>query len=256
MLLAIDIGNTHIVTGILDKNGEVLLTFRVASNDKLTEDEYFSYLRNISEFNKIDIKNVEGIIVASVVPNLITIFQFLGKKYFHIDPMIVGPDIKIPFTFAPNLNPTGFGADRIIDIVQSLNDYPDKNLVIFDFGSATTYEVLKKTVYVGGGILPGIEMSINALFANTAKLPKVKFSTPESVLGKNTNEQIQAGIFYGYAGQIKHIIKKIKEVIDNPFVVATGGLGKILSAEIEEIDVYSPDLSIKGLYTLYLHNKK
>lgn len=256
MLLAIDIGNTHIVTGILDKNGEVLLTFRVASNDKLTEDEYFSYLRNISEFNKIDIKKVEGIIVASVVPNLITIFQFLGKKYFHIDPMIVGPDIKIPFTFAPNLNPTGFGADRIIDIVQSLNDYPDKNLVIFDFGSATTYEVLEKTVYVGGGILPGIEMSINALFANTAKLPKVKFSTPESVLGKNTNEQIQAGIFYGYAGQIKHIIKKIKEVIDNPFVVATGGLGKILSAEIEEIDVYSPDLSIKGLYTLYLHNKK
>lgn len=256
MLLAIDIGNTHIVTGILDKNGEVLLTFRVASNDKLTEDEYFSYLKNISEFNKIDIKNVEGIIVASVVPNLITIFQFLGKKYFHIDPMIVGPDIKIPFTFAPNLNPTGFGADRIIDIVQSLNDYPDKNLVIFDFGSATTYEVLEKTVYVGGGILPGIEMSINALFANTAKLPKVKFSTPESVLGKNTNEQIQAGIFYGYAGQIKHIIKKIKEVIDNPFVVATGGLGKILSAEIEEIDVYSPDLSIKGLYTLYLHNKK
>lgn len=256
MLLAIDIGNTHIVTGILDKNGEVLLTFRVASNDKLTEDEYFSYLRNISEFNKIDIKNVEGIIVASVVPNLITIFQFLGKKYFHIDPMIVGPDIKIPFTFAPNLNPTGFGADRIIDIVQSLNDYPDKNLVIFDFGSATTYEVLEKTVYVGGGILPGIEMSINALFANTAKLPKVKFSTPESVLGKNTNEQIQAGIFYGYAGQIKHIIKKIKEVIDNPFIVATGGLGKILSAEIEEIDVYSPDLSIKGLYTLYLHNKK
>lgn len=256
MLLAIDIGNTHIVTGILDNNGEVLLTFRVASNDKLTEDEYFSYLRNISEFNKIDIKNIEGIIVASVVPNLITIFQFLGKKYFHIDPMIVGPDIKIPFTFAPNLNPTGFGADRIIDIVQSLNDYPDKNLVIFDFGSATTYEVLEKTVYVGGGILPGIEMSINALFANTAKLPKVKFSTPESVLGKNTNEQIQAGIFYGYAGQIKHIIKKIKEVTDNPFVVATGGLGKILSAEIEEIDVYSPDLSIKGLYTLYLHNKK
>lgn len=256
MLLAIDIGNTHIVTGILDNNGEVLLTFRVASNDKLTEDEYFSYLRNISEFNKIDIKKVEGIIVASVVPNLITIFQFLGKKYFHIDPMIVGPDIKIPFTFAPNLNPTGFGADRIIDIVQSLNDYPDKNLVIFDFGSATTYEVLEKTVYVGGGILPGIEMSINALFANTAKLPKVKFSTPESVLGKNTIEQIQAGIFYGYAGQIKHIIKKIKEVIDNPFVVATGGLGKILSAEIEEIDVYSPDLSIKGLYTLYLHNKK
>lgn len=254
MLLAVDIGNTHIVTGILDNDGNVLLTFRVSSNDKLTEDEYFSYLRNISKFNKIDIENVEGIIVASVVPNLITIFQFLGKKYFHIDPIIVTSELKMPFTFAPNLNPTGFGADRIIDIVQSLEDFPDKNLVIFDFGSATTYEVLKKDVYVGGGILPGIEMSINALFSNTAKLPKVKFSKPDSVLGKNTIEQIQAGIFYGYAGQIKHIIKKIKEEVENPFVIATGGLGKILSAEIEEIDVYSPDLSIKGLYTLYKQN--
>lgn len=254
MLLAVDIGNTHIVTGILDNDGNVLLTFRVSSNDKLTEDEYFSYLRNISKFNKIDIENVEGIIVASVVPNLITIFQFLGKKYFHIDPIIVTSELKMPFTFAPNLNPTGFGADRIIDIVQSLEDFPDKNLVIFDFGSATTYEVLKKDVYMGGGILPGIEMSINALFSNTAKLPKVKFSKPDSVLGKNTIEQIQAGIFYGYAGQIKHIIKKIKEEVENPFVIATGGLGKILSAEIEEIDVYSPDLSIKGLYTLYKQN--
>ena len=129
------------------------------------------------------------------------------------------------------------------------------NLVIFDFGTATTYEVLEKNIYIGGGILPGIEMSINALFANTAKLPKVKFSTPDSVLGKNTIEQIQAGIFYGYAGQIKHIIKKIKEVVKDPFIIATGGLGKILSAEIEEIDVYSPDLSIKGLHTLYEYNK-
>ncbi|WP_176891663.1 type III pantothenate kinase [Fusobacterium varium] len=255
MLLAIDIGNTHIVTGLLDDTGNVLLTFRIASNDKLTEDEYFSYLRNISKFNKVDIEKIDGMIVASVVPNLITIFHFLGKKYFNIEPMIVNSELKKPFTFAPNLNPTGFGADRIIDIVQSLSEYPDKNLVIFDFGSATTYEVLEKDVYIGGGILPGIEMSINALFTNTAKLPKVKFSTPDSVLGKNTIEQIQAGIFYGYAGQIKHIIKKIKEVVENPFIIATGGLGKILSAEIEEIDVYSPDLSIKGLHTLYKYNQ-
>lgn len=143
MLLAIDIGNTHIVTGLLDDTGNVLLTFRVASNDKLTEDEYFSYLRNISKFNKIDIEKIDGMIVASVVPNLITIFHFLGKKYFNIEPMIVNSELKKPFTFAPNLNPTGFGADRIIDIVQSLSDYPDKNLVIFDFGTATTYEVLE-----------------------------------------------------------------------------------------------------------------
>ncbi|MGL6065327.1 MAG: type III pantothenate kinase [Fusobacteriaceae bacterium] len=255
MILAIDVGNTHVVTGILNDCGEVLLSFRVASNEKMTEDEYFSYLRNISKFNLIDVKSIKGIIVASVVPSLINIFNFLGKKYFNIEPIIVDLNLNLPFKFEVGMNYSGFGADRIIDIVQAISEYKEKNLVIFDLGTATTYEVLKDGVYIGGGILPGIEMSINALFGNTAKLPKVKFSTPESILGKNTSEQIQAGVFYGYAGQIKHIIKKIKEVVETPFIIATGGLGKILSAEIEEIDVYDSELSIKGLYTLYQLNE-
>lgn len=255
MLLAIDVGNTHVVTGIMDRKGDVLLSFRVASNEKMTEDEYFSYLRNIAEFNNIDLKKIDGIIVSSVVPGLINLFKFLGKKYFNLEPMIVNLELDIPFKFSEEINSTGFGADRIIDITQAVTEYPDKNLIIFDLGTATTYEVMKKNIYVGGGILPGIEMSINALFGNTAKLPKVKFSTPDSVLGKDTSEQIQAGIFFGYAGQIKHIIKKIKEKVENPYVIATGGLGKILSAEIEEIDIYLPELSIKGLHTLYYRNK-
>lgn len=256
MILAIDVGNTHIVTGLLNNSGEVLLTFRVASNEKMTEDEYFSYLRNISEFNEISIKKITGIIVSSVVPGLINLFKFLGKKYFDLDIMVVDLDLNLPFTFSPSVNSTGFGADRIIDITQGVLEYPNRDLIIFDFGTATTYEVIKDNKYLGGGILPGIEMSINALFGNTAKLPKVKFSTPDSIIGKDTTEQIQAGIFYGYAGQIKHIIKKIKEEIENPFIIATGGLGKILSAEIKEIDYYDSDMSIKGLYSLYNRNKK
>ncbi|MGL4403859.1 MAG: type III pantothenate kinase [Fusobacteriaceae bacterium] len=255
MLLAIDVGNTHVVTGVMNKKGDVLLSFRVASNEKMTEDEYFSYLRNIAEFNNINLKKINGIIVSSVVPGLINLFKFLGRKYFNLETMIVDLELDIPFKFAEEMNPTGFGPDRIIDIVQAVTEYPDKNLIIFDLGTATTYEVMKKNIYVGGGILPGIEMSINALFGNTAKLPKVKFSTPESVLGRNTSEQIQAGIFFGYAGQIKHIIKKIKEKVEDPYIIATGGLGKILSAEIKEIDIYLPELSIKGLHTLYYRNK-
>lgn len=256
MLLAIDVGNTHIVTGIMNRKGDVLLSFRVASNEKMTEDEYFSYLRSIAEFNKIDLKKINGIIVSSVVPGLINLFKFLGKKYFELETMVVDLELDVPFKFSDDMNPTGFGADRIIDITQAVTEYPDRNLIIFDLGTATTYEVMKKNMYIGGGILPGIEMSINALFGNTAKLPKVKFSTPESVLGKDTSEQIQAGIFFGYAGQIKHIIKKIKEKVDTPYVIATGGLGKILSAEIEEIDIYLPELSIKGLHTLYYRNRE
>lgn len=256
MLLTLDIGNTHIVTGLLNDAGEVLLTFRISTNEKLTEDEYFSYFKNISEFNNIDISKVKGIVISSVVPNLITIFQFLGRKYFKIEPMLVDLDKKLPFVFHNRVNPTGFGADRIVDIVQGIKEFPNKNLIIFDLGTATTYEVLKKNVYIGGGILPGIEMGINALYGNTRKLPKVKFSNPSSVLGHDTISAIQAGIFYGYAGQIKHIIKKIKEEIgEEMYVIATGGLGKILSAEIDEIDEYIGDLSIKGLYTLYQDNK-
>ena len=256
MIIGIDIGNTHIVTGIYDDNGKLISTFRLATNDKMTEDEYFSYFNTITKYNEISIKKVDAILISSVVPNIIIIFQFFARKYFDVEAIVVDIEKKIPFTFAEGMNYSGFGADRIIDITEAMKKYPDKNLVVFDFGTATTYDVLKKGVYIGGGILPGIDMAINALYGNTAKLPRVKFTTPNSVLGTDTMKQIQAAIFFGYAGQIKHIIKKIKEELDeNIFVLATGGLGKILSAEIDEIDEYDANLSLKGLYTLYEMNK-
>ena len=231
MIIGIDIGNTHIVTGIYDDEGKLISTFRIATNDKMTEDEYFSYFNNITKYNNVSIEKVNAVLVSSVVPNIIITFQFFARKYFKVEAIIVDLEKKLPFT-------------------------PEKNLVIFDFGTATTYDVLKKGVYIGGGILPGIEMSINALYGNTAKLPRVKFTTPSSVLGTDTMKQIQAAIFFGYAGQIKHIIKKIDEELNEEiFVLATGGLGKILSAEIDEIDEYDANLSLKGLYTLYQLNK-
>jgi len=239
MIIGIDIGNTHIVTGVYDGEGKLISTFRIATNDKMTEDEYFSYFNNITKYNNISIEKVDDILVSSVVPNIIITFQFFARKYFKVEAIVVDLEKKIPFTFAKGINYTGFGADRIIDITEAMQKYPDKNLVIFDFGTATTYDVLKKGVYIGGGILPGIDMSINALYGGT-----------------DTMKQIQAAIFFGYAGQIKHIIKKINEELNEEiFVLATGGLGKILSAEIDEIDEYDPNLSLNGLYTLYKLNK-
>ncbi|RUA06572.1 MAG: type III pantothenate kinase [Fusobacteria bacterium] len=255
MLIAFDIGNTHIVTGVLDEKGSLITSFRIATKDNITEDELFSYLKNITDFNKIELTNVTGVIVSSVVPGLIRICDYLAQKYFNLKPLIINLDLNLPFKFANNLNNSGFGADRIIDIVQGIKLYPNKDLVIFDFGTATTYEILVDKVYVGGGILPGINMAINSLFGNTAQLPKVKFENPHTIAGKNTVEQIQAGIFYGYTGQIKEIIRKIKEIHPNAYVIATGGLGQIISHEVDSIDKYLPDLSLEGMYSIWLENK-
>jgi type III pantothenate kinase len=143
----------------------------------------------------------------------------------------------------------GLGADRIIDILQAKVLFPDKELIIIDFGTATTFDVIKDSVYLGGCILPGIELSIDALFKNTAKLPKVYFQEPSTIFGKNTINQINAGIYYSNIGGIKEILSQYKKGLQTPFVIATGGQGKNISEVIEDIDVYLPDLSMNGLYT-------
>lgn len=254
MILTFDIGNTHIVTAIYNETGKLLVNFRVATANNITEDQLFSYLKNICDFNEIDLKEVKGIIISSVVPNINLIFHYLADKYFKIKPIFIGLDINLPFTFDKTIITKGFGADRLIDIAKAINLYNEQNLLVFDFGTATTYEVLKNKVYIGGGILPGINMSINSLFGNTASLPKVEFQKPASILGKDTVEQIQAGIFFGYVGQIKEIIKRVKAEVPNLFIIATGGLGQKISNEVEDIDIYLPNLATDGLFELYKMN--
>ena len=169
---------------------------------------------------------------------------------------MVGLHLNLPFTFAPHLITNNFGADRITDITKAISLFEDKNLLIFDFGTATTYEVLKNKVYIGGGILPGVNMSIHSLFGKTAQLPKVEFQKPSSILGRDTVEQIQAGIFFGYVGQIREIIRRVKEILPDVLVIATGGLGENISMELSEIDVYLPNLATDGLFELYKMNRK
>lgn len=256
MILAFDIGNTHIVTGIYDSEGALLISFRIATENNITEDQLFSYVKNISDFNNINLKKVEDIVISSVVPNINVIFTYLSKKYFNLEPIWVGLNLQLPFSFSKELNYSGLGADRIIDIVKAVELYGDKSMIVFDFGTATTYEVLKEKVYLGGGILPGVNMSINALYGNTAKLPRVSFEKPSTILGRDTVEQIQAGIFFGYVGQIREIILRIKKELPEAFVIATGGLGEKISEELEEIDIYLPNLATDGLFEVYKNNKK
>jgi len=194
-------------------------------------------------------------VISSVVPDLITIFSYLAHKYFQIEPLVVNTSLKLPFTFDSKLEePKAIGADRLIDVTEAVFRYPDRDLVVIDLGTATTFEIVENRVYTGGCILPGINLSINALFNNTAKLPRVKFEKPETVFGRNTAEHINIGVYYGSVGQVKEILCQIKKKVKNPYVITTGGLSEMISKEIAEIDECIPDLSLCGLYTIYKYN--
>lgn len=257
MILGIDIGNTQIVTGIFDNTGKILLNFRVSSDQNLTEDQYFSYLKNISDFNNIEIKNISGITITSVVPNLTTIMLYLSKKYFNIEPLIISSELNLPISFANDLeNPKQLGADRLTNIVQAYSIYPNKNLLVIDFGTATTFDIIQNKTYMGGVILPGINLSINALFQNTAKLPKIRFTETTSAIGKNTVEHINAGIYYGSIGQVKEIIFQMKKEIPDLYVITTGGLAEMISKKVDDIQEFFPELTLKGLFTIFNYSQK
>lgn len=253
VILCIDIGNTQIVTGVFSNSGKILYKYRIASNDKLTEDEYFVHLKTLGDFHNIAIQNIKAIVISSVVPNLTNIFLYLSKKYFDVEPLIVDSNIKLPFTFDEKMeNPNQLGADRIANVVEAMYLYPNENLVVVDFGTATTFDVISDKKYVGGSILPGINLSINALFKSTSKLPRIRFDKPESILGTNTIQHINAGIYYGTIGQIKEIIFQIQKYVENPVIIMTGGLSEMISSEINIPHEIREDLNLKGLFRLYL----
>ena len=249
MILAFDIGNTHIVPVFFDDNGNIIESFRIPTNLLMTEDTLFSIIKTLTEYKDIDLKNIDRVVVSSVVPHLNEIFSYLSKKYFNVNPVFVTLNRINNEIILPPDTERGLGADRIIDILHAKTLYPDKELVIIDFGTAITFDVIKDSIYLGGCILPGIELSIEALFKNTAKLPKVYFQEPSTIFGKNTINQINAGIYYSNIGGIKEILSQYTKGLQAPFVIATGGQGKNISEVIEDINLYIPDLTINGLYT-------
>ena len=257
MILGFDIGNTHIVPIFYNEDGNILATFRIPTHLEFTEDTLFIMLNEFAKSKNLEISNIKNIIVSSVVPNINENFTRLGKKYFEIDPTFVTLDnvenkikeIKI----LPNME-RGLGADRIVDILAVKKLYPEKELLIIDFGTATTFDMIKDSTYMGGCIIPGIALSINALFSNTAALPKIEFTEPETVLGINTASQINAGIFYGNVGSIKELILQYKKFFPNAYVIATGGQGEKISEYIKQIDEYVPKLGEMGIFEFYRLN--
>ncbi len=253
MLLAIDVGNTNIVAGIY-KDEVPLLTFRISTDKNKTADEYAVLLSDLIEKNGIKADSLSASIISCVVPQLYDVFIETVRRYFNMQPLMVGNDIRTGLNILYD-NPDEVGADRIANSVAAFQEYK-KSLIIVDFGTATTFDcVSEKGEYLGGVISPGITISSDALFHRASKLPRVEFIKPANLIGRNTVESIQSGIVYGYAALVDGLIDKISRSLgDKPKVIATGGLAGLIAQESERIEEVDNDLTLKGLLYLYKIN--
>jgi type III pantothenate kinase len=254
MLLVVDVGNTNTVLGLFD--GDTLVhDWRIRTVVDHTVDEYGMLIYNLYKSSKIGTKRISDIIISCVVPPMLNILEPLCRKYFHLKPLIVGPGVKTGMPIYYD-NPKEVGADRIVNAVAAFEKYR-RDLIIVDFGTATTFDyVSAKGEYMGGCIAPGIMISSEALFERAAKLPRVELSKPKSIIAKDTVSSMQAGIIYGYAGLVDGIARRMQaEAKGDPMVVATGGLAKIVAPETKTIAVVDDMLTLEGLRLIHLRNK-
>lgn len=256
MLLVIDAGNTNITLGVF-RDEELLGTFRMTTKLPRTSDEYGITLKELVERHGIKSSDIDAVIVASVVPDIMHSLGSAIIKYFGIQPMVVSAGIKTGIRVVTE-NPKQVGADRIVDAVAAYTLHGGPVIVI-DFGTATTYDVVGPDgTFEAAVIAPGIRTSAQAMWGQAAMLPAVEIRRPASVLGKETISSMQAGIVFGQIGQTEYIVEKIRQEsgYTDAKVVASGGLGKIIASETKVIDVYDPQLTLKGLRIIYEKNRK
>lgn len=251
MLFAIDVGNTNITVGLFDGDN-LVNTFRMTTGISRTSDEFGMAFGDWLQIHGMKLEDIDAVIIASVVPKVMHSLTSSIIKYFHINPIIVAPGVKTGINVQIP-NPKALGADRLVDAVAAYELYGGPVIVV-DFGTATTHDlVLDGGLFHSGVTSPGIRLAANALWTGAAKLPEIEIAKPDTILAKDTVTSMQAGVFYGYIGQTEYIIKKMKEEANLPDikVVATGGLGKLISENTDVIDVYDANLTLQGLRLIY-----
>jgi type III pantothenate kinase len=254
MLLAIDIGNTNVVLGVFE--GESLReSWRIGTKSSITADEYAVIVKDLFAFSGSDFRQIDGIIISTVVPPLLSIMTEMSRKYFKIDPMVVTSELKTGITLSYE-NPREIGADRIVNAAAAFKLYGGP-LIIIDFGTATTFcAVTANGEYLGGAITPGVKISAEALYQRAAKLPRVELTRPRTIIGRDTVSAMQAGILYGYAGLVDGIVERMKkELSPEARVIATGGLAELVTPETRSSIEVRPNLTLEGLRFIYDANR-
>ena len=254
MLLVIDIGNTNVVLGIYEDQS-LLAHWRLATDPKTTSDEYGILFTNLLSSAGITPRQISDAIVSSVVPTLTGTFETLIEQYFQQRPVFVTPDMDTGLVIR-YANPKEIGSDRLVNAAAAYHQY-HRDLIIVDFGTATTFcTVTKDAEYLGGVIAPGLGISAEALFARAAKLAKVELTRPKTVIGTDTASSIQSGLLFGYAGLVDTLVRRIEQELGrSTYVIATGGLSAVVAPETTTIQKIEPLLTLQGLELLYRRAK-
>jgi type III pantothenate kinase len=254
LLLTVDVGNTNTVLGVHD-GAELKAHWRLTTRREQTADEYGILVRSLFASSGVVPAQIEGVALASVVPPLTPVLVALARQYLGQDPLVVEPGVRtgMPILYEP---PGDVGADRIVNGVAAFAAYGGP-VVVVDFGTATTFDVVtKRGEYAGGVICPGVGISADALFQRAARLPRVDVRAPGRVIGRSTVGSIQSGLYYGYAAMAEGIIGRIKAELREPTrVVSTGGLAESLAAEIPSIEAVDSTLTLTGLRLIWERNR-
>jgi type III pantothenate kinase len=253
MLLAIDVGNTNVTIGVFDAT-RLVQNWRLAALRERTADELGIFVTRLLEQAKLDVSSISGIAVASVVPPLTRPMEEMCERYFGRTALLVdATNAGMPVRYSPA---TDVGADRIVNAVAAWEKYgPETPLIVVDFGTGTTFDIISKAgEYLGGIICPGIGISAEALFQRAARLPRVEVRKPPAVIGQTTVHAMQSGLFFGYVEMVDGLIRRIRTELpggDQATVIGTGGLVEVICEESRAIQQIEPDLSLDGLRLIW-----
>ena len=258
MLLAIDAGNTNLVFALVDRR-EIKARWRIATDPRRTADEYAVWLHQLLELEGYGRDEVDAVIIGTVVPRALHNLEVLSSKYFGVTPLVAGQG-EAAWPIALDVEePQSVGADRVLNAIAAHAKHPN-DLIVIDFGTATTFDVVDFSgAYKGGIIAPGINLSLDALVSAAAKLPRIAIAAPqdESVVGRTTETQMLIGVYWGYVAMIEGLVARLKAEIARPVkVVATGGLAILFDKNTDAFDVIEPDLTIQGLALLAARSAK